>query len=89
LGFSKEDRITNILRVGFVASEIVKHNGVVICALVSPYRSARNQVRNMIEEGKFIEVFVDAPVEVSLRAEGYKGHVQKSQGRSYQGIYGC
>ncbi len=64
LGFSKEDRITNILRVGFVASEIVKHNGVVICALVSPYRSARNQVRNMIEEGKFIEVFVDAPVEV-------------------------
>jgi len=87
LGFSREDRITNILRVGFVASEIVKHNGVVICALVSPYRSARNQVRNMMEEGKFIEVFVDAPVEV-CEARDVKGMYRKAKAGLIKGFTG-
>ncbi len=87
LGFSKEDRITNILRVGFVASEIVKHNGVVICALVSPYRSARNQVRNMMEEGKFIEVFVDAPVEVCEQRD-VKGLYRKAKEGLIKGFTG-
>ena len=87
LGFSKEDRITNILRVGFVASEIVKHNGVVICALVSPYRSARNQVRNMMEEGKFIEVFVDAPVEVCEQRD-VKGLYKKAKEGLIKGFTG-
>ena len=41
LGFSKADRDTNVLRIGFVASEIVRHNGVVLCAAVSPYEDAR------------------------------------------------
>jgi len=87
LGFSKEDRITNILRVGFVASEIVKHNGVVICALVSPYRSARNQVRNMMEEGKFIEVFVDAPIEVCEERD-VKGMYKKAKEGIIKGFTG-
>jgi len=87
LGFSKEDRITNILRVGFVASEIVKHNGVVICALVSPYRSARNRVRNMIEEGKFIEVFVDAPIEVCEQRD-VKGLYKKAKAGLIRGFTG-
>ncbi|RLJ70433.1 sulfate adenylyltransferase [Hydrogenivirga caldilitoris] len=87
LGFSKEDRITNILRVGFVASEIVKHNGVVICALVSPYRSARNQVRNMMEEGKFIEVFVDAPIEV-CEVRDVKGMYRKAKEGLIKGFTG-
>jgi sulfate adenylyltransferase len=64
LGFTKEDRITNIIRVGFVASEIVKHNGVAICALISPYATARDKVRAMIGEDKFMEVFIDTPLEV-------------------------
>jgi sulfate adenylyltransferase len=64
LGFSKEDRDTNIRRIGFVASEIVRHHGVAICAAVSPYRAARNQVRSMVGEDKFILVFVDTPLEV-------------------------
>ncbi len=64
LGFSKEDRITNIIRIGFVASEIVLHNGAVICALISPYGSAREKVRSMIGSDRFIEVFVDAPTDV-------------------------
>jgi sulfate adenylyltransferase len=47
LGFSKEDRDTNIRRIGFVAAEIVRHGGTVICAAVSPYRATRNDVRSM------------------------------------------
>jgi len=64
LGFSKEDRDTNILRIGYVASEIARHNGVVICAAVSPYRATRNQVRTLFDEGHFITAYVDTPVEV-------------------------
>jgi sulfate adenylyltransferase len=64
LGFSKEDRVTNILRVGFVASEVVRHEGVVICALISPFASARDQVRAMVGQDRFVEVFVDTPVDV-------------------------
>src|SRR5882672_10247680 len=48
LGFSKNDRDTNIRRIGFVAAEVVRHGGVAICAAISPYRAARNEVRNMV-----------------------------------------
>jgi sulfate adenylyltransferase len=72
LAFTKEDRISNILRVGYVASEVVKHNGVVLCALISPYISARDKVRAMIGEDRFLEVFVDTPVDV-CEARDVKG----------------
>jgi sulfate adenylyltransferase len=64
LGFSQEDRDTNIRRIGFVASEIVRHNGLAICSAVSPYRATRNDVRNMVGSDRFVEVFVDTPLEV-------------------------
>jgi sulfate adenylyltransferase len=64
LGFSKEDRDTNIRRIGFVAAEIVRHGGVAICAAVSPYRATRNDVRNMVGIDRFVEVFVDTPIEI-------------------------
>jgi len=63
LGFSKEDRDTNIMRIGFVAGEIVHATGAVICAAISPYRAARAEARKMVGEN-FIEVFMDTPVEV-------------------------
>ncbi len=63
LGFSKEDRDTNILRIGFVAGEIVGATGAVICAAISPYRSTRAEARKMVGEN-FIEVYMDTPVEV-------------------------
>lgn len=69
LGFSKEDRDMNIRRIGFVASEIVKHHGTVICAAVSPYRATRNDVRNMIGVDRFIEVFVNTPLEECERRD--------------------
>lgn len=63
LGFSKEDRDTNILRIGFVAGEIVHASGIVICAAISPYRATREEARKMVGEN-FIEIFMDTPVEV-------------------------
>ena len=64
LGFSKEDRDVNVRRIGYVASEIVRHGGVAICAAVSPYRATRNDVRNTTGADHYVEVFVDTPLEV-------------------------
>lgn len=63
LGFSKEDRDTNILRIGFVAGEIVRAGGAVICAAISPYRATRNEARKMVGEN-FVTVYMDTPVEI-------------------------
>ena len=63
LGFSAEDRDTNITRIGFVASELVRHGGSVVCAAISPYRNARNEARKMVGDN-FIMVHMDTPVEV-------------------------
>ena len=54
LGFSKEDRDINIRRIGFVASEIVRHGGMAICAAISPYRATREDARNMVGEENFV-----------------------------------
>jgi len=64
LGFSKEDRDINVRRIGYVASEIVRHGGAVICAAVSPYRAARNECRAMVGHDGFIEIYVNTPLEV-------------------------
>jgi sulfate adenylyltransferase len=64
LGFSKEDRDINIRRIGYVASEIVRHGGGVICAAISPYRATRNECRAFVGGEHFIEVFVDTPLQV-------------------------
>jgi adenylylsulfate kinase len=76
LGFSREDRDTNILRIGFVA-ELLTRNGVgVIVSAISPFKEARDQVRRMIGEG-FIEVYVDAPLEVCAQRD-VKGLYEKA-----------
>lgn len=62
LGFGKEDRDLNIRRIGFVAYEIVRHGGFVVCAAISPYRAIRDEVRAMMEKGRFVEVYVDTPI---------------------------
>jgi adenylyl-sulfate kinase len=71
LGFSKEDRDTNILRIGFVASEIIKHGGTVIVAAISPYLETRNKVRAMVEDnhGVFIEVWVATSLEECIKRD--------------------
>ena len=77
LGFDKEDRDTNVRRVGYVAAEIVRHGGLVVCALVSPYRETRAEVREMVGAG-YIEVFVDTPLEV-VEARDVKGWYAKAR----------
>ena len=69
LGFGRDDRDTNVRRIGFVASEVVRHGGVAVCAAVSPYRATRDDVRSMVGAERFVEVFVDAPVEVCERRD--------------------
>jgi len=65
LGFSREHRNLNILRIGYVASLIAKSGGIAICAPIAPYENIRRQVRELAEaDGGFIEVHVATPVEV-------------------------
>jgi sulfate adenylyltransferase len=65
LGFSRAHRDLNILRIGFVASEIVKNRGIAVCAPIAPYRGIRRQVREAVARyGGFIEVHVSTPLEV-------------------------
>ncbi len=75
LGFSKEHRDLNILRIGYVASEITKNGGIAICAPIAPYSASRRNVRELIEPlGGFIEVHVSTPLEVC-------------EGRDRKGLY--
>lgn len=69
LGFSKEDRDVNVRRIAFVAAEVVRHGGAVICAAVSPYRATRNECRAMVGDDYFVEVFVDTPIDVCERRD--------------------
>ena len=67
LGFSKEDRDTNILRIGFVANLLSRNEVVTIVSAISPYREARNQCRALIQD--FIEIYVHATVEECARRD--------------------
>jgi adenylylsulfate kinase len=60
LGFSREDRDTNIARIGYVAGKLAKHGVAVLVAAISPYREARDKVRLAVDN--FVEVHVAAPV---------------------------
>src|SRR2546427_7001556 len=90
LGFSKEDRDTNIDRIGWVASRLTRHGAAVIVSAISPYRDARNKARGMVEaNGTFVEVFVDASVEECARRDvkglyekAFKGEIKEFTGVS-------
>jgi sulfate adenylyltransferase len=87
LGFSKEDRDTNIRRIGFVAAEIVRHGGVAICAAVSPYRATRDEVRRMVGADRFVEVFVDTPLEI-CESRDTKGMYAQARSGAIKGFTG-
>jgi sulfate adenylyltransferase len=87
LGFSREDRDMNVRRIGFVASEITRHGGTVICAAISPYATTRNIVRNMVGSDSFVEIFVDTPLELceqrdtkGLYAKARRGELKQFTG---------
>lgn len=79
LGFSKEHRDLNILRIGYVASEITKHGGIAICAPIAPYRNTRRKVREIVSEtGAFIEVYVSTSLAV-CESRDRKGFYKKAR----------
>jgi len=88
LGFSKEDRDANIRRIGFVAAEIVKHHGAVVCAAVSPYRATRNDVRALVSSERFIEVFVNTPLDECERRDSKGMYLKARRGeiKNFTGI---
>jgi adenylylsulfate kinase len=87
LGFSREDRDTNIARIGYVAGKLAKHGVAVVVAAISPYREARDKVRASV--GNFVEVHVAAPVETcaqrdvkGLYAKALSGEIKNFTGIS-------
>ena len=79
LGFSREHRDLNILRIGFVAGEITKNRGIAICAPIAPYTATRNKVRELISAwGAFVEVHMATPLEV-CEARDRKGLYAKAR----------
>lgn len=76
LGFSREDRDANVLRIGFVAAEIARHGGIAVCAPIAPYASTRAAARQLVEEagGRFVLVHVATPLDVC-------------EGRDRKGLY--
>ncbi|HKO32351.1 MAG TPA: adenylyl-sulfate kinase [Candidatus Limnocylindria bacterium] len=85
LGFSKEDRDTNILRIGWVCEVLSRNDVVAIGAAISPYREIRDQVRANI--GRFVEVYVEAPLEV-LADRDVKGLYRKAMAGEIKGFTG-
>ena len=88
LGFSREDRDTNILRIGFVAGEIARHGGTVICAAISPYRATRNEAREMVGADRFLEVYMDTPIEVCEQRDvkGLYARARRGQITGFTGV---
>ncbi|MEZ8724206.1 adenylyl-sulfate kinase [Vibrio pomeroyi] len=78
LGFSDADRIENIRRIGEVAKLFVDAGNIVLTAFISPFISDRQQVRELVTEGEFIEVFVDTPLDV-CEARDPKGLYKKAR----------
>ncbi len=88
LGFSREHRDMNVLRIGYVASEITKAGGIALCALIAPYASVRRQVRDMVESfGGFVEVYVSTPIEVCEKRDR-KGLYEKARAGLIKGVTG-
>jgi len=75
LGFSKEDRDTNIRRIGWVCEVLSRNNVVAVAAAISPYRAIRDEVRSKIEN--FVEVYVDVPLEEAIKRD-VKGLYEKA-----------
>ena len=88
LGFSQEDRSTNVRRIGFVASEITKHRGIAICAPIAPYAEDRKANEELISSyGGYIEVYIDVSVEVCEQRDT-KGLYAKARAGIIKGFTG-
>jgi sulfate adenylyltransferase len=88
LGFSREDRDRNVLRLGYVASLITQHRGVAICAPIAPYAATRAKVRAMVaQHGGFVEIYVSTPLSV-CEARDRKGLYARARAGLIQAFTG-
>jgi adenylylsulfate kinase len=78
LGFSSEDRIENIRRIGEMAKLFMEAGVIVLTAFISPFRRDREHVRGMVEHGDFLEIFCNAPLEI-CEARDVKGMYKKAR----------
>jgi adenylylsulfate kinase len=90
LGFSKEDRDTNIERIGWVASRLARHGATVVVSAISPYAATRTRARALVEEfGQFVEIHVATSVDECARrdvkglyAKAFSGEIPEFTGVS-------
>jgi adenylylsulfate kinase len=85
LGFSKEDRDENIRRIGFVAELLTRNGVIVLVSAISPYRSARDEMRQRI--GRFVEVYVNASL-ATCEQRDVKGLYKRARAGAMQGLTG-
>ncbi|MBW4695441.1 MAG: adenylyl-sulfate kinase [Lyngbya sp. HA4199-MV5] len=86
LGFSREDQDTNVRRVGYVANLLSRNGVIVIVALISPYRSIRDELRSTLNH--FVEIYINAPLEVceARDVKGLYAKARSGQIKSFTGV---
>jgi bifunctional enzyme CysN/CysC len=87
LGFTDEDRVENIRRVAEVAQLMVDAGLIVIAAFISPFRSDRRMARSLMQEGEFLEIFMDTPLEVAEQRDP-KGLYKKARSGNLKNFTG-
>ena len=78
LGFSAEDRVENIRRIGEMAKLFMEAGVIVLTAFISPYRADRGRVRGLVEHGDFLEIYCDTPIEI-CETRDVKGLYKKAR----------
>jgi bifunctional enzyme CysN/CysC len=88
LGFTDADRVENVRRVGEVAKLFVEAGTIVLCSFISPFAAERRMVRDLVTEGEFIEIFVDAPIEdcIARDPKGLYAKALAGQIKNFTGI---
>jgi bifunctional enzyme CysN/CysC len=88
LGFTDEDRVENIRRVGEVAKLFVEAGTLVLCSFISPFAAERRLVRSLVEPGEFVEIFVDTPIEdcISRDPKGLYAKAKAGQIKNFTGV---
>ena len=88
LGFTKEDRVENIRRIGEVSRLMVEAGLITMASFISPYRAERQMARDLLEDGEFIEIFVDTPLQVAEKRDvkGLYARARAGEIKNFTGI---
>ena len=88
LGFTEADRIENIRRIGEVSKLMIDAGLIVITAFISPFESERNMVREMVDDGEFVEIFIDTPLQIAEKRDvkGLYAKARAGELKNFTGI---